>query len=206
MCSIFMKNCIFWKVPKNIIDFRIASAIVWYGGYRISNNGPFGWSDGTTFVWTNWNGGEPNNSWGVENCLERLNIGSWNDARCTNTQLYICKLDKGELIWKAVAISKIFELLSFFWKRLLKILKIRFLISVICDNVSCHSENNPLHSFMILFINSFVVATTTTTTAATTTTTTAKPSLTYINGEPTNKDNEKIIVCLELEKFKVPLY
>merc|ERR550534_3220049 len=52
----------------------------------------WGWSDGSTIKYYNWRQGEPNN-WGgqVEDCVEQLNDGQWNDELCNQTVPYICK-------------------------------------------------------------------------------------------------------------------
>ena len=72
-----------------------ATSWVWYGGKRKSDL-KFSWSDGTTFGWTKWDGGQPDNSKGVENCIHRWAInGGWNDVSCDNTDHYTCKLDLG---------------------------------------------------------------------------------------------------------------
>jgi gliding motility-associated-like protein len=67
-----------------------SSAVVWIGGrYNPTNpHGPtdFQWYDGSPVTYTNWNGGEPNNSSGgvgPENCINlQLNNGFWNDLVC----------------------------------------------------------------------------------------------------------------------------
>jgi len=53
---------------------------LWIGAESYSNNSNFTWVDGTTWSYTNWNTGEPNNDSGVENCLHLLSTGFWNDA------------------------------------------------------------------------------------------------------------------------------
>lgn len=53
---------------------------IWIGFSDQSVEGSFEWSDGTPAKYTNWNGGEPNNSGGVEDYAEMLGSnGRWND-------------------------------------------------------------------------------------------------------------------------------
>lgn len=61
------------------------------GGYRLVNGGPFYWSDGTPFAYTNWAAVEPSNYGGVENAIQLFANGTdpldsvgegavWNDV------------------------------------------------------------------------------------------------------------------------------
>jgi hypothetical protein len=53
---------------------------LWIGFSDTASEGSFAWSDGTPAKYTNWNGGEPNNSGGVEDFAEMLGSnGRWND-------------------------------------------------------------------------------------------------------------------------------
>ena len=53
---------------------------IWIGFNDQAVEGSFAWSDGTPAKFTNWNGGEPNNSGGVEDYAEMLgSSGRWND-------------------------------------------------------------------------------------------------------------------------------
>uniref|UniRef100_A0A8C8ZQ39 C-type lectin domain family 4 member G n=1 Tax=Prolemur simus TaxID=1328070 RepID=A0A8C8ZQ39_PROSS len=42
------------------------------------------WVDGGPLSFSYWNRGEPNDSWGRENCVMMLHTGMWNDAPCDN--------------------------------------------------------------------------------------------------------------------------
>ncbi|XP_069352312.1 C-type lectin domain family 4 member G isoform X3 [Eulemur rufifrons] len=42
------------------------------------------WVDGGPLSFSHWNRGEPNDSWGRENCVMMLDTGMWNDAPCDN--------------------------------------------------------------------------------------------------------------------------
>lgn len=62
-----------------------------YMGLVRTGPGPsdFVWSDGTPFVFTNWNGGEP--SGGNENCVEMLDSGKWNDIPSADQRTHMCE-------------------------------------------------------------------------------------------------------------------
>jgi hypothetical protein len=60
-------------------------ASVWLGGNDIDVEGTWAWITGEAWAYTNWNGGEPNNS-GNEDCLHmRAGASNWNDLPCSNT-------------------------------------------------------------------------------------------------------------------------
>lgn len=57
---------------------------IWIGFNDATNEGDWVWADGSPVVFTNWNGGEPNNSGGVEDWAEFLGSnGLWNDINET---------------------------------------------------------------------------------------------------------------------------
>lgn len=75
----------------------------WLGASRTDEASPFVWTDGTDFGsgYQNFADGEPNNFGGVEMCLQQGQRDvavtadipyKWNDADCTYTRRYICKL------------------------------------------------------------------------------------------------------------------
>ena len=58
-----------------------------------SEEGNYVWSDGSTVVYTNWNGREPNNWGGNEDCAcMKGNGGQWNDLNCHNHLRFVCKI------------------------------------------------------------------------------------------------------------------
>ena len=67
---------------------------VWIGGTDAASEGAWVWSPfNTPLSYTNWNGVEPNNAHGGEDCL-LFNWGSpgkWNDDKCMNQQKYVCQ-------------------------------------------------------------------------------------------------------------------
>jgi len=41
---------------------------------------------------SNWDGGQPDNGHGVENCVEiKSDSGQWNDKECADTNFYVCE-------------------------------------------------------------------------------------------------------------------
>ncbi|XP_038058604.1 lymphocyte antigen 75-like [Patiria miniata] len=61
------------------------------GGYR--------WSDGTAVQYTSWNGGEPNDYSGSEECVETdLKGGKWNDLFCWYPRNFLCSIPKGQAV------------------------------------------------------------------------------------------------------------
>jgi len=56
--------------------------VIWIGFNDEAQEGNFVWYDQSPVVYTNWNGGEPNNS-GNEDCTQIFANGLWNDLPCT---------------------------------------------------------------------------------------------------------------------------
>ncbi len=57
---------------------------IWIGFNDEANEGNFVWYDQSSVIYTNWSGGEPNNS-GNEDCTQIYPNGSWNDLPCTSS-------------------------------------------------------------------------------------------------------------------------
>lgn len=68
-------------VRANVLGFDGADRRGWIGFNDVANEGAFVWSSGEASTYTNWNGGEPNNSGGVEHYTEMFGSGTglWND-------------------------------------------------------------------------------------------------------------------------------
>lgn len=61
----------------------------WVGGLRFLDTGRFIWLDGSKWSYADWLLGEPNNTSNVENCLEVLASGKFNDFTCWEPQAFI---------------------------------------------------------------------------------------------------------------------
>ncbi|KTF88117.1 hypothetical protein cypCar_00026293 [Cyprinus carpio] len=71
-----------------------SSTHIWVGVHDGEQEGQWLWSDGTSYDYTNWCAGEPNNA-GVENCMD-INWTSnrcWNDLPCSYQISYVCAKD-----------------------------------------------------------------------------------------------------------------
>lgn len=54
--------------------------------------GTFVWSDESTFAYTNWEIGEPDNDYGVGDCVILVAANAkWNDTPCSMWNEYVCK-------------------------------------------------------------------------------------------------------------------
>ncbi|KAL7881588.1 hypothetical protein AOLI_G00084360 [Acnodon oligacanthus] len=62
----------------------------WIGGLRYLDTERFIWLDGTRWGYADWLPGEPNNTAGVENCVELLSNGKFNDMPCWDLRAFIC--------------------------------------------------------------------------------------------------------------------
>ncbi|KAK2830740.1 hypothetical protein Q5P01_018671 [Channa striata] len=64
----------------------------WIGGTDAVKTWQWFWSDGSKFFYQDWVGGEPNNLWGMEKCIQ-INYSRdhrWNDLNCANRLPFIC--------------------------------------------------------------------------------------------------------------------
>jgi hypothetical protein len=66
---------------------------VWLGGTDAVSEGDWRWITGETWSYTNWNGGEPNNAGGNEDCLTYKENEQWNDELCTNEFWYLVEFE-----------------------------------------------------------------------------------------------------------------
>ena len=61
---------------------------MWIGANDIGNEGSFVWAEPPAPVnYTNWDAGQPDNAYGVENCVHMwLGDGKWNDLPCEHRE------------------------------------------------------------------------------------------------------------------------
>jgi gliding motility-associated-like protein len=71
-------NCIVTELNNNGF-----SGVIWIGFNDGASEGSFVWYDQSPVVYTNWSGGEPNNS-GDEDCVQIYPNGMWNDLGCSS--------------------------------------------------------------------------------------------------------------------------
>ncbi|MFO0749955.1 MAG: lectin-like protein [Myxococcota bacterium] len=66
----------------------------WIGLSDLTSEGTFAWVDGSAFGYSAWNGGEPNDYGGNEDCAHLVpwSGGLWNDLDCSREQPYVCAL------------------------------------------------------------------------------------------------------------------
>ncbi|XP_030609443.1 ladderlectin-like [Archocentrus centrarchus] len=83
------------EIQKLIFDDSKASERTWIGGTDAQQEGYWFWMDGTRVTYTNWCQGEPNNSYGNENCMEMNFSGNkcMNDQSCYSKFPSVC-------VWK----------------------------------------------------------------------------------------------------------
>ncbi|XP_040058391.2 uncharacterized protein LOC120834460 [Gasterosteus aculeatus] len=62
----------------------------WIGGLRYLKTGRFIWLDGSHWSYADWLWGEPNNTSNLEDCVEVLPRGKFNDFTCWEAQPFIC--------------------------------------------------------------------------------------------------------------------
>ncbi|KAJ0005521.1 hypothetical protein NQD34_015415 [Periophthalmus magnuspinnatus] len=62
----------------------------WVGGIRFLDTGRFVWLDGSHWLYADWLWGEPNNTSNLEDCIEVLASGKFNDFTCWEPQAFIC--------------------------------------------------------------------------------------------------------------------
>ncbi|KAM9827488.1 macrophage mannose receptor 1 [Neosynchiropus ocellatus] len=77
-------------------SFR-SSDKMWIGLRMKGPNEGFTWSDGSSFSYSNWDYGEPNNHNEVEHCVEISGYRrKWNDRFCDTPNDWICQIRKGQ--------------------------------------------------------------------------------------------------------------
>ena len=71
----------------------------WIGGYRKSDGSWGVWTDGSTWGYTNWRSGQPNNKEGNQNyvVLNYKETGKWNDEESDGRRYVLCQYSLGSL-------------------------------------------------------------------------------------------------------------
>ncbi|XP_076603425.1 uncharacterized protein LOC143330614 [Chaetodon auriga] len=80
------------EVMRMILQHNGAYTRTWVGGLRYLKTGRFIWLDGSRWSYADWLSGEPNDTSGVEDCVELLERGNgkFNDFTCWEPQAFIC--------------------------------------------------------------------------------------------------------------------
>ena len=63
---------------------------IWIGGTDIRQEGIWKWTDNRPWEFTSWNGGQPNNWGGNEDCMQWSATHGWNDASCNREYRFLC--------------------------------------------------------------------------------------------------------------------
>ncbi|XP_018413317.1 PREDICTED: pulmonary surfactant-associated protein D-like [Nanorana parkeri] len=84
--------------PRNSAENKAALSIrnqyvinAFMGINDIQTEGTFRYPDGNVISYSQWSPGEPNNEYGVEDCVELRKDGTWNDKSCEEKCLVICE-------------------------------------------------------------------------------------------------------------------
>ena len=81
------------KAEQQALATKI-SQNTWIGLYRDpKDNSRWMWVDGSRASYTNWEGGEPNDVGGNEDCVHfwQGHSGKWNDIKCSYKMFYVCE-------------------------------------------------------------------------------------------------------------------
>ena len=79
---------------QNFITQMFESPIdgVWAGGVDFNHNGVWGWTDGTSFDFTNWRSGQPGGGEYYLHLGDDNGIWNWRDWEYYNDSSYICQI------------------------------------------------------------------------------------------------------------------
>lgn len=64
---------------------------IWIGANDRLREGTFGWANGDAFQFELFAAGEPDNTFGVQDCVERRVDSSWNDRACNVENPFVCE-------------------------------------------------------------------------------------------------------------------
>ncbi|XP_063291150.1 pulmonary surfactant-associated protein D-like [Pelobates fuscus] len=84
--------------PTNAEENRVILAVAqqnkkipFFGINDIQTEGTFRYPNGERISYSNWKVREPNDLYGIEDCVEMHDSGLWNDTICTEKRLVICE-------------------------------------------------------------------------------------------------------------------
>lgn len=77
------------KALENIVKQYSINA--WIGVMQWKKGSQFVYLNHQRVAYTNWNSGEPNNEYNIEECVEMYTEGTWNDKSCKEKRLTICE-------------------------------------------------------------------------------------------------------------------
>ena len=70
----------------------------WIGLHRdTKDNTSWLWVDGSQAIFTDWSQNQPDNWKGIEDCVEMVTSGKWNDKDCSDYLHYVCEIFIGKL-------------------------------------------------------------------------------------------------------------
>lgn len=87
-----------WLVmPKHSdINAHVSSLLgnsnAWIGLGDFGVEGAYEFIDGSRMQWLNWDGGQPNNAHGNEDCVQIHENGRWHDYPCDASEGYVCQI------------------------------------------------------------------------------------------------------------------
>jgi len=85
------------QAENDFIDNNVGASI-WIGITDTNIEGDFQWLTSEPVTYTNWNGGEPNNSGSNEDHTEMYTNGKWNDLRGSNNRRYVVEFESVSLV------------------------------------------------------------------------------------------------------------
>ncbi|KAG8552545.1 hypothetical protein GDO81_004571 [Engystomops pustulosus] len=84
--------------PQNVAENEAVQSFIklykidpFLGINDLKTEGTFTYPNGEKLKYTNWKDGEPNDNFGVEDCVEMYDTGKWNDKNCNEKRLIICE-------------------------------------------------------------------------------------------------------------------
>ncbi len=81
------------SAAENTFVRSITTGVFYIGAADVATEGTFLWVTGEAInaTFSRWDGGEPNNNNGNEDCAEMRDNDTWNDTDCTDARRYVCK-------------------------------------------------------------------------------------------------------------------